>query len=106
MNPYNFLRSVLPILDLKSNVFIYSILYSLQPILSVQKDLYNRNKGKYRYDNKTMAKLGVKFYQVLGKLILIKNLPKCIIKELSSLEKDIPLSLFDKIFDFNAFYLN
>lgn len=30
---------------------------------------------------------------------LIKNLPKCIIKEISSLEKDIPLSLFDKIFD-------
>ena len=26
-------------------------------------------------NNKTMAKLGVKFYQVLGKLILIKNLP-------------------------------
>ena len=38
-------------------IFIYSILYSLQPILSVQKDLYNSNQGKYRYDNKKMAKL-------------------------------------------------
>ena len=38
-------------------IFIYSILYSLQPILSVQKDLYNSNQGKYRYYNKKMAKL-------------------------------------------------